>query len=509
MFIRIILLYFLGIVIEVNFHTDTYFLFFILSVIMVLLTVEMFYKRHIKDIKTAMSFMILLAIFSLTFVGAILYTKYEMNKVSFTDSYNSVYEIEGKIVQVKHKNQGQEITIRVEKIVDLANDRTYSKHPGLIMVTVSSLHEYQLFELVNLIGEIKYKNFKSYYEDEPLFFMYELEQLFYTTPYSVPYVKKIQIKSTEKNMYETVLANFYNTSEQIKNRINDYMQEPFAGIAQGISLGQQENISKDIKDIFRTSGLIHILVLSGANVAFIISLIWYILSKSKNKYRVWIANIFAWVFIFGTGLTPPSVRAGVMASTNIFAEYFGKNISPLHSLLVSLFFLTLLNPLILIFSPSLHLSFLACFGLFVVSPKLKNYCGKNKYFKNLVAIFLGIFITITPYILALSGTSNLFGTILTFIVEPFVLLTTIFSFIIIVTSFVSFDFLPLAQIFGILNTLVVKLILLIATFGAENLPTISIVIPKYLLLIYYTLLIIFFAKKWKINAHDIIGKSNE
>jgi competence protein ComEC len=325
------------------------------------------------------------------------------------------------------------------------------------------------------------------------------------TFYNVSYPKNFRQLVTHKTFYETAEQKFYSLAQNLKMRISTNMQEPYASVAEGITVGEQRNLEKDLKDIFKTSGLIHILVLSGANVALIISFFYYFVRKINSRYKrlkVILTLCFGWIFIFMTGITAPSTRAGIMASTNILSEYFSKNISTIYSLLVALFVLSLLSPLTLIFSASLHLSFLACFGLFVLAPILQKYFG-NKFLGFFLSVFFGIFLTTTPYILALTGKSSVFGTLLTFLVEPFVVAITILSFTIILASFVH----PLlSEFFGVLNTLCVKFVLLVADFGAQHLPLIYFSISKTELIIYYLVLGLIFLK---LGQNGIIKKTKE
>ncbi len=501
---KIIIAYILGIIVEINFATDKYFLvatflFFILSYIFFL-----FYKGHIKDTRNFIKDIAILTSIFLVFLLSTLYTKHELGSVSYKHLTNDLYETSGVISTVKQQNKTRELVIKVSEIKNLQDNSLLTNPPEYISVQVSPLNDFEIFDTVRITGEINFKNWQNYYENKPMFFSYEFMKLSDNSFYNVSYPKHIEKNFHQKNIYETVIYWFHTTSDSLKNKIGEHMSEPYAAIAEGISVGEQDNLQKDIKDIFKNSGLIHILVLSGTNIVFIISIVWYFLKRLKNRFlKISGAIIFSWVFIFMTGFTAPSVRAGVMSTANIFAEYFSKNIAPIYSLLFSLFILTLVSPLNLIYSASLHLSFLACFGLFIISPKIEIILKKvfeirHNFLTFLFATFVGIFVTITPYLLALVGTTSVFGTLLTFLAEPFIMLTTILSFLIILFSFMSSY---LADFFGLLNTLSTKIILHLAEFGVNNLPQISFHISETQLIIYYLILLLVTFK------NDIIQKN--
>ncbi len=485
---KIIYTFLSGIIVENFLNVDKYFLIFIFTFILIVFLANNFYKRHTKNIKDIFKDFILLIFLFLSFIFSVFYTKSELEKVSYKYIEQEIYEITGSVEQVKHINETQILTIRVENLQKLTGTNTEREELKYVNILVSPLDKFSLFEKISFTGEINFNNPNIYLDKKPMFMSYEFMKLDGNTFYTVSAPKNIYKIPYQKNFYETAVSKFHEIGNNLENKIGEHMLEPYASIAEGITFGNQENLLKDIKDIFKNSGLLHILVLSGANVMFVISIIWYLLRNLKNKFfKTFSAIIFSWIFIFMTGFTAPSARAGFMSSANILAEYFGKNIRPSYSLLLSLFLLTLVNPLSLIYSPSLHLSFLACVGLFIIAPKIQNY----KFSNFLLASFIGIFVCVTPYILALTGQASLFGTLLTFFVEPFVMLTTILSFLIILFSFFSFSVnFYIAEFFAFLNTICTKIILLFAQFGADNLPIINFEISKTQIIIYY--LILFF-----------------
>lgn len=476
MLYKLIVAYLIGIVVAANFLTDMSFILMSFIVSFMSFIIYKKYKGHFIFPKSLIFF----AIIFTTFCIGILYTNTRDNAVSYRDYGQREYEMEGKIVEVKQRGTTKEVTMEIEHVRALDAQEQHSRFPKYIIVHVSLFNELSAFDRIDVVGEIEYENFS-----------FRSEKLFYNTNYHVTQPRKIKRHNYDKTFYETGTLWFHNFCDSLMAKITEHMPEPFAGIAKGISLGNQDDLQKDVKDIFKTSGLIHILVLSGANVSFIILIFWHLLSQRKLNLRVYTkvvsSIIFAWAFILGTGLTPPSIRAGVMSSSNILGEYFSKNISTLQSLLLSLFVLTLINPLSLMYSPSLHLSFLACIGLFIITPILETRFKLN----FLISSFVGLMLTTTPYILYMNGSTSVFGTLLTFLVEPFVAATTMLSFLIIASSFIS-NF--AAEAFGFLNSLSTKFIFFIAQFGARHLPQIEFIISGPLLASYYLILAIIFYK---------------
>lgn len=514
---KLILIYLVTIPLVLVLNADLYFFICLLLLSFIIDVFYSFYKGHLKP----MSFIKMSLVYSLYFSVILLtsvYTRSFEKEVSYKDFSDSFYRIEGKVVEVKQKNNTHTLVLKTESITDLETNTLENIPPTLLNISVSPNSKIDLYNNLEIVGQIKFTNYYVYNEKRSMFYNYELENIFNNTNYEVTQIRNISVTSTNKNFWETVSSNFYKISESLKNKIFLNMPEPFASVAQGISVGDQANLNKEIKDIFRTSGLIHILVLSGANVSFIISLLWYFLRKSKTKFKTFFGIFISWIFIAATGFTAPSIRAGVMSTGNIMSEYFGKNFTNFRSLLLSLFVLTILNPRTLVFSPSLHLSYLAVFGLFLIAPKFENFflkkylfLKKHKFVNFILSNTLAFSLTTSPYILVLTGQTNLFGTILTFLVEPIVSVVIVLSFLIIIFSSINFWVINIfATFFGILNTFFVKIILLIANFGANNLPILKLDISPNFLLIYLFILLLVFSRKElqsEFFQNDIITKS--
>lgn len=504
MFYKIIFAYLFGVIFAIK--DTTYISIGLMSFIILYILYSLFVKdtfikdilRIIKDIRSlfylSVSFIILFFVFYMSFRITIS----EQKKVSYKDIDGKTFQIIGTVVSLNRNTSGEVDTIRVDSMRNLSDQSVVEDVPRYIDLSVTQWNNLKLYDGVSFIGTTNFKNYKIYEENQPLFFQYEFSKLFYNSSWTVSYPRELNIIVRQKSYFEELRTMLNSFGETISNNLNTYMSAPYSSVAEGITLGNQENLTKELKDIFKASGLIHILVLSGANVSLIIILFTRLLSFTKlnKKLKAFFSLLFSWVFIFFTGLSAPSVRAGTMSSTNILSEVVGKNISTLQSLIFALFILTLLNPLTLVFSPSLHLSFLACFGLFIATPKIEIlmkskflFLEKNALLNLFISACFGIFIFTSPYILALAGTTSLFGTLLSFLVEPVVLLVTIFTFLIIIFSFLNFH---ITTILSFINTVFVKIILAFANFGADYLPQISIKMTHTFLIFYYAILFFVF-----------------
>lgn len=464
-------------------------------------------KGQYRTLALRMSFMVLMS-----FILSQLLVSLNIEDRTMFHFNKSLYIIKGKVLDVSLRDTTKIVSLEVGNITNLADNTPLLSFPKHLNIPVSPLNKFQLYDELEVVGEITPKNiFSKRITSEQNFIPSEHagEKLFLNTNYQVSNTKSITVTQDnfyEKDLDERLKIMFYETAESIKNIPDSFIKDPYLGVSKGITFGDQENIVKDIRKIFIDSGLIHIMVLSGANVSFIILIFFYLLQSFSNRIRVFGTVFVSTVFIIGTDLTAPSVRAGVMVNTHIFAEYFMKKFSIKNSVLLSLFVLTLINPFALVYSASLHLSYLAIIGLVFVVPiiselfelkfKVENVeiltllnIFKTSFWKATLAVFLAITISVGPYLIALSEQINLFGTIATIFLEPIILCVTVLTFLTTLVSFIS-SF--LAQIIGTINTLCISIILHTAEFFAQDFFIINLQINHTVVKIYYLVFIVYF-----------------
>ena len=91
-----------------------------------------------------------------------------------------------------------------------------------------------------------------------------------------------------------------------------YIKSPNLEVLGGIVFGDDAvQPAPEIKDSFRTSGLLHILAASGMNVAFIYGFWYFFLSRMRAPYRFTVISGIFLVLLYTlmTGLGPPIIRA--------------------------------------------------------------------------------------------------------------------------------------------------------------------------------------------------------
>ena len=155
------------------------------------------------------------------------------------------------------------------------------------------------------------------------------------------------------------------------------------GVISALLLGQRQDISKELINNYANAGAIHILAVSGLHIGIILLILsWLLKPIERIKYgkylKLFLIVILLWMFAFIAGLSASVVRAVTMFTFVAIGSVFNRKRNIYFSLITSMFFLLLVNPMFL-FDVGFQLSYLAVFGIVWVQPKLYNLWKPKLY----------------------------------------------------------------------------------------------------------------------------------
>ncbi|MGE5653718.1 MAG: ComEC/Rec2 family competence protein, partial [Bacillota bacterium] len=143
-----------------------------------------------------------------------------------------------------------------------------------------------------------------------------------------------------------------------------YVPSPHDAVLAGLTLGVDDRIPEEMVEDFASAGVLHLLAVSGGNVAFVVSILLIVLRRAPIP--LWLENamllVAIWLFTLVTGGEASVVRASLMAGLLIAARWLLRSPE-----FISIIALTTL--LMLIFDPyscyaaGFQLSFAAVIGL--------------------------------------------------------------------------------------------------------------------------------------------------
>ena len=172
----------------------------------------------------------------------------------------------------------------------------------------------------------------------------------------------------------------------------------FAGFVLGDDRGQRAEVTDD----FRASGLSHLLVVSGQNVAFVLALLAPFLRRFRLGGRL--AGGVAVLVLFGilTRWEPSVLRAVAMAALTLLAAALGRPASSLRILCLAVTGLVLVDPL-LVGSLGFLLSVGACAGIALFSTRLAARIPGPRPFAGAVGVTLAAQLGVLPVLLPVFG----------------------------------------------------------------------------------------------------------
>lgn len=150
-----------------------------------------------------------------------------------------------------------------------------------------------------------------------------------------------------------------------------------AALLQGIVLGDQGPMPRELLDSFRRTGTFHVLAASGMNVALAAGAVLLLgkLAGLGTRSSTLAALPAVWLYTLMAGGSPSVVRAAVMASAAMAALMVGRPTRALHALILAALILLVWHPLWL-WDTSFQLSVLAVLGLHFLSPALSELMGR-------------------------------------------------------------------------------------------------------------------------------------
>jgi competence protein ComEC len=141
----------------------------------------------------------------------------------------------------------------------------------------------------------------------------------------------------------------------------------------GLVLGEEEGLSEELRDRFRSSGLYHLLAVSGQNVAFVaggVLLVAWMLGISRLAAELAALGAIG-AYVLAVGWQPSVVRAGVAGALASLAWLASRPRDRWYFLLLGAALLMAWNPYSLL-EPGFQLSFAAVGAIFVAVPQLEG-----------------------------------------------------------------------------------------------------------------------------------------
>jgi len=306
--------------------------------------------------------------------------------------------------------------------------------------------------------------------------------------------------------------------ESWRDHIRDFLEKeatlPSSSIFQALVLGEQGNIPEEVRESFITTGIAHLLAISGDHLGIVallsFSLFLWVMKRSEFlllslSVKKWAAALtipclLLYTFIAGGGISV--IRATIMVITFFLSIVFDRERHLLHTLALAAFLILLFSPPSL-FDVSFQLSFLAVLSILYLVPRIyrdlrreemnipPEISWKQKIWKYVRLSFIVTVVAIlgtAPFVALHFNRVSIIGFLANLFIVPWV------GFLIVpitlIASIFSFFFYPFAGLLITVDQFLATILFKVVAFFA-SIPFASIYLPTPTaleMILYYLLL---------------------
>ncbi len=435
-----------------------------------------------------------------------------MGQANLAHEMDSYFDdkIEGNIVgKIKHieEREGYQLLTLKDNIISINSNQNYSPNNDSIVKFYSNgIQVYNNYPITSKIGNsisingeiIKYQKasnpgqFDEYQYNKTLRYDYKV------------YCDSAEILSEEYSVYYDFL---YRIKNKIFNVYDTILPEKNSGVLSAMILGDKATLDKDIKELYQTHGISHILAISGLHVSLIGMSLYKLLRKLSLKIPF--AVILSLVFIYSYGiLTNFSVstkRAIIMLFFLLISKVIGRTYDLVSVACLSGLIILIENPL-QIYSVGFLLSYGAILGIGLVYPNLsKVFQINNKVLKLLfdsILISLSVQIMTLPILIYFFFEISTYSILFNIILVPFV---TIIIILAIIGGLIGIVYMPLAPLFlgGVYYILnFYEWILNVANYLPLHTLIMGRPSPSIIITYYFILFLFIILNYWKEKKHS-------
>lgn len=244
--------------------------------------------------------------------------------------------------------------------------------------------------------------------------------------------KALTIKENTVNRREQFL---YELRSLVHQSLYSCLPEKDAGIMAAMLLGEKAGLDEEINDLYKNSGISHILAISGLHISMIGMGLFYLLRRYVMPMKVAACTTALLLILYGelTGFPIATKRAVLMMLCMLGARFLGERYDRLSALALSALIQLAFSPASL-FQSGFLLSYGTVLGITVFVDEFQETVSlKHKWWKA-VAGSLGIFLVTFPVLLYFYYEWNPYSFLINTLLLPFVSVLIGFAIFVSVVS---------------------------------------------------------------------------
>ena len=312
-------------------------------------------------------------------IGQMFHIHHEMNKNLDFDETEVV--ICGRIAEnYKFTNTGN-LKLEIDNIEIIGADFKHNIKGRVVLYSNPANYNLEKLDVgrnVSVFGKIRLNNF-------------EKESKYLLSNLSNGVVGSCYVNYSSFNIKEEIDKTF---DEKIRGEVWNKLQNfdtEYADIGYAMMFGDSSQIDEDVISSFRTTGIAHLLAVSGLHVSIIAMMISFLLGLLKlpkgANFAVMSVLLFAYCYLCSFSVSV--VRASLMSLLYLYLMARGKCYDRLSALAFSICVILIINPLKL-FNVSFILSFVAVYAITLLTKLFEDLFDKvchKKLSKTIALIF--------------------------------------------------------------------------------------------------------------------------
>jgi len=312
----------------------------------------------------------------------------------------------------------------------------------------------------------------------------------------------------DKRSYNPVKKAIYSVRNHLLGVVQKCLPEDLSALLSGLLFGKSaSNISDEVKEDFKRTGTVHLLVVSGLHLSILIGTCFAVLSAFRIPMApaLLLTTFINLTYMLLAGAASSVMRAALMAELTLIAKLFDRDKDFFTAISLAALIILLFDPLVL-FNIGFQLSFMATFSLVCLAPliqeRLKALPG---YLSTLLSVSLAPVLATFPVIYYNFSQVSLVAPLANMLILPWIQFLIILGFL---TVLLGAIFIPLGQfVAASVSLMLVVLKFIVSSFARLSFACIYLPAPPFILILgYYLSLICFLGGKlsFKLNRKKLL-----